>query len=175
MSSIGEGYIGDANVEIGGFPFYAQEITASESFARRDLKRTNVMSGTQVVTKSSYLPKDYSFTAYVQVPIDKPETYDSIFQILQNTTPKIVCKDMGDPFNAQVIIKKTHETSVPDWIKLDIQVVEVPETNSSITMDTTSTDTTSSTATSKELKELSEKTDTTDVLKEYKNATIINV
>ena len=117
----------------------------------------------------------YSFTAYVQVPREKPETYDTIFQTLQNTTPKVVCKDMGDPFNAQVIIKKTHEATVPDWIKLDIQVVEVPETNSSITMDTTSITSTSTSATSKELKELTEKTDTTDVLKDYKNATIINI
>ena len=129
--SLNDGIIGEANVEIGGYPFHGRDITPEESWPRREKKRTNIMSGTQVITKGAFIPHKYSFTANVLVPEDKPGTYDTIFQSIQNNVSRVVCPEMGDPFDAEVIIKRSRET--PRWLKVEVSIEEIPGTNSSVT------------------------------------------
>ncbi len=118
--------LNDCNVEIDGFPFFASEITSNESFPRRELKRTKIKNGTELVTKGEYIPREYSFKTSVEVPVEDPGVHDKIFTEMCNKPCEIVCPDMGGIFQAQVIIKKSHATGTPDFIDLDITIKEIP-------------------------------------------------
>lgn len=122
--------LGDQNVEIGGFPFYAESINSNESYSRRDLKRTKIMNGAEVVTQGDFIPRDYSFTSKLQIEKDRHDMYDEVFQILISSPQEVVCRDMGPIFDAQVTIKKQPITGDPYNIQVEVQVVEIVDTSS---------------------------------------------
>lgn len=107
------------------FPFYAENITANEPYARRDLVRTKVMNGTEVVTQGDWIGRDFTFTSHVPVSDDRT-IYDKYFQSMLHQPCKILSEDMGDMFDAQVIIKKTPLENYPNTLKLEVQVIEIP-------------------------------------------------
>ena len=117
----------EANVEIDGFPFYAEEINGTEPYNRRELKRTKIKNGTEHVTRGEYIPREYSFTTTVDVPLERPDIHDNVFRELMSKPCEVVCPDMGGIFNAEVIISKTHNPASPTTLSLDITVKEIPE------------------------------------------------
>lgn len=114
------------NVEINGYPFYAQEITPNESFNRRELNRHSLLSGTEKVTRGKYIVRDFTFTTYIHIPDGKPDSYDKIFKSMMNESATVISPYMGGSFKAEVIIKKIAEESSPLDLKLEIQVIEIP-------------------------------------------------
>lgn len=108
------------------FPFFAEQITANESYSRRDLVRTKVMNGTEVVTQGDWIGRDFTFTCHVPVDDDR-QVYDKYFQSMIHQPCKILCPDMGDMFDAQVIIKKEPLENRPHTLKLEVQVQEIPD------------------------------------------------
>ena len=108
------------------FPFFAEQITPNEAFSRRDLVRTKVMNGTEVVTQGDWIGRDFTFTCHVPVDYD-PTIYDKYFQAMLHQPCSILSPDMGDMFDAQVIIKKTPMENYPHTLTLEIQVIEIPE------------------------------------------------
>lgn len=108
------------------FPFYAEQITSNESYSRRELVRTKVMNGTEVVTQGDWIGRDFSFTSHVPID-DDPQIYDKYFQSMLHQPCKILSPYMGDMFMAQVIIKKEPKENHPHTIKLDVQVQEIPD------------------------------------------------
>ena len=108
------------------FPFFAENITPNEAFSRRDLVRTKVMNGTEVVTQGDWIGRDFTFTSHIPIDYD-PTIYDKYFKEMLHQPCRILSPDMGDMFYAQVTIKKSPLENYPKTLKLEIQVVEIPE------------------------------------------------
>lgn len=125
----------EESVEIDGYPFYATEITPTESYNRRETNRQSILGGTEHVTRGKYIPRSFSFTTYVHIPEGHPEVYDTIFQEMVSKPCEVISPYMGGKFNAEVIIQKTAEEASPEDIKLDIEVVEIPSMDSLIPND----------------------------------------
>lgn len=121
------------NVSIEGFPLIAEELSPNESFNRRETARHNIIGGTQSVVRTTYVPRDFSFVAHVRVDPLYPDVYDDTFELWQSKPVEVVSKEMGGKFNAECIIKKIHGT--PAYLKLEIQLKEIPDAVSLIPND----------------------------------------
>ena len=108
------------------FPFFAENITANEAYSRRELVRTKVMNGTEVVTQGDWIGREFSFTAHVPIGEDR-QIYDKYFQSMIHQPCKVLCADMGDMFDAEVNIKKEPMENHPNTLKLEITVKEIPD------------------------------------------------
>ena len=115
----------NSGVEIDGFLFFPEEVKGEESFARREYKRTKIMSGGEFVTRGQYMPKEFSFTTTLDIDPNTPNMYDKVFQIMENKPCEVVSPYMGDIFKAEIQIDKTHPKSSPSSLKLDIKVKEI--------------------------------------------------
>lgn len=124
------------NVEIDGYPFYAENITATEAYNRRETNRTSILNGTEHVSRGKYVVRDYSFTTTVFVPDNRPDVHDDVFREMMSKPCEVISPYMGGKFMAEVIIQKDIEEASPNHIKLDIQVIEIPDTESLIPGDT---------------------------------------
>ena len=115
----------NSGVEIDGFLFFPESVKADESYARREYKRTKIMSGGEFVTRGQYIPKEFSFTTVLDIDPNQPYLYDKLFQIMENKPCEVVSPYMGDVFKAEIQIDKTHPKSAPASLKLDIKVKEI--------------------------------------------------
>lgn len=116
----------DHNVEIGGVPFYAEEISSNESFPRREIKRTKIKSGTEFCSKGEYIPREYSFKTTIYYPEGEEDCYDSIFMELMSKEVEVISPAMGGMFKAQVIFKRSYASRQPTQMDLDVTVKEIP-------------------------------------------------
>ena len=115
----------NSGVEIDGFLFFPESVKADESYARREYKRTKIMSGGEFVTRGQFMPREYSFSTTLDIDPDQPNMYDKVFQIMENKPCEIDSPYMGDNFKAEVQIDKTHPKSAPASLKLDIKIKEI--------------------------------------------------
>lgn len=125
----------NSGVEIDGFLFFPQEVKGDESFARREYKRTKIMSGGEFVTRGQYMPKEFSFTTTLDIDPNEPYAYDKIFQIMENKPCEVVSPYMGDMFKAEVQIDKTHPKASPSNLKLDVKIKEIVSPNTTVVGD----------------------------------------
>lgn len=124
------------NIEIDGYPFYAENINANEPYNRRETNREPIMNGTEHVTRGRYVVRDYSFSTTVFVPDNRPDVHDEIFREMMSKPCEVISPYMGGKFMAEIIISKDIEEASPNHINLDIQVIEIPGTDSLIPGDT---------------------------------------
>lgn len=117
----------EENVEIDGFLFFAHDVTATESYSRREYVRTKILGGSEFVARNSFIPKEYTFTADVYIDPTKPDAYDKVFSSMNNKPCKVTSRYMG-MFTAEVNVTKTHNKSSPGNISLSILVREIPST-----------------------------------------------
>ena len=127
----------NSGVEIDGFLFFPDEVKGDESFARREYKRTKIMSGGEFVTRGQYMPKEFSFTTTLDIDPNQPFMYDKIFQIMENKPCEVISPYMGDKFKAEVQIDKTHPKASPANLKLDIKVKEIVTPKTTVVGDAT--------------------------------------
>ena len=124
----------EASVEIEGFPFIVESCSPDESFNRRELGRTSIIGGTQVVTRGAYIPRTATISTHVRCPPDRPDIYDDIFREMMSKPCKVISPEIGGMFDAEVVVKREHET--PDYLKLTFTITEIPSTNSNIPNET---------------------------------------
>lgn len=120
------------NIEINGYPFYAENISSDEAFNRRELNRNSILGGTEVVTKGRYIARSYTFTTTIYHPTNRPDSYENIFKKIVANPAEIISPYMGGKFKAEVIIQKNIEESSPNHMVLDFTVTEIPEEKSNI-------------------------------------------
>lgn len=120
------------NIQIMGWPFYAENITADEPYNRRDYKFNNIIGGTEIVTPGKYVHREFSFTTTIYFPTGRPDAYDKTFVEMMSRPVEVISKYMGGKFNALVTIRKTNLESSVNHMDLDVSIVEVPERNSKI-------------------------------------------
>ena len=63
-----------------------------------------------------------------------PDVYDNIFREWQSKAVEVISKQMGGKFSAECIVKPSLEDS-PNYLRVEIQVIEIPDTNSLIPND----------------------------------------
>lgn len=124
-----------SGVEIDGFLFFPESVKGDESYARREYKRTKIMSGGEFVTRGQFMGREFSFSTTLDIDPNQPNMYDKIFQIMENKPCEVISPYMGDMFKAEIQIDKTHPKSAPANLKLDIKVKEIVEPNTTVVGD----------------------------------------
>lgn len=122
------------NISIDGLDLIAEEINPSESFNRRETLRKNIVGGTQQVVRGGYIPRDHTIITHIMIDPEFPNVYDNIFMEWMSKPVEVISKDLGGKFNAELIIKKSHNDS-PNFLKLEIQIIEIPNNKSNIPND----------------------------------------
>lgn len=146
------------NVSIDGLSLIAEDLTPNSSFNRRETARHNIIGGTQRIVRTTYVHRDFSFTSHVRVDPLYPDVYDETFKLWHSKPVEVISKEMGGKFNAECIVKKTHET--PSYLRLEIQLIEIPDETSLIPNDTISVPTDKVTQTNKKDNKKNTKKDT---------------
>lgn len=118
------------NIEIMGYPFFAESVSPTESFRRREFNFNNLVGGTQKVTPGAYVGLQFSVTTHVHIDPDRPDEHNSIFQEMMSKPVEVISPEFGGRFNAVVVIKPEHEKL--DYLKLTIDIREVPDSQSLI-------------------------------------------
>ena len=118
------------NIEIMGFPFYAEKVSVTEAFRRRELNFNAVVGGTQKVTKGQYIGLEYKVTTHVKIDPDRPDEHHSIFQEMMSKPVTVVSPELGGKFTANVVIVPEHTKL--QTLELSITIKEIPGKNSKI-------------------------------------------
>lgn len=118
------------NLEIMGYPFYAESVSPNEAFRRREMNFNTIVGGTQKVTKGAYVGLDFSITTHVPIDPDRPDEHNTIFQEMMSKPVEVVSPELGGRFNAIVVIKP--ERKKLNFLELSISVKEIPDAQSLI-------------------------------------------
>ena len=120
----------DYNVTINGVDLIMEEFTPNENFNRRELSRKNIIGGTQTVVKGNYIVRDFNFTTHFIIDPNYPDAYDDMFREWLSKPVEVISRWMGGKFDAEINIKKYIDS--PNYLRLEIQLTEVPEPESLI-------------------------------------------
>ena len=118
------------NLEIMGYSFFAEEVSPTEAFRRRELNFNSVVGGTKKVTKGEYMGIEFSVTTHVKINPKTPNMHNKIFEEMMRKPVQVVSPDLGGSFNANVIIKPERESA--RYLKLTITIREIPSRESKI-------------------------------------------
>ena len=118
------------NIEIMGFPFYAEKVSVTEAFRRRELNFNAVVGGTQKVTKGQYVGLEFKVTTHVKIDPDRPDEHNSIFQEMMSKPVTVVSPELGGKFKANVVIVPDHAKL--NSLELSITIKEIPGSKSLI-------------------------------------------
>ena len=118
------------NLEIMGYPFFAESVSPNEAFRRREFNFNNIVGGTQKVTPGAYVGLDFSIVTHVPIDPNRPDVHNKIFQEMMSKPVEVVSPELGGRFNAIVVIKPEHDKL--DYLKLTISIKEIPDKKSKI-------------------------------------------
>lgn len=118
------------NLEIMGYPFFAESVSPNEAFRRREFNVNNIVGGTQKVTPGAYVGLDFSITTHVFIDPNRPDEHNKIFQEMMSKPVEVVSPEIGGRFNAIVVIKP--ERDKLNSLKLTISIKEIPSAKSKI-------------------------------------------
>ncbi len=124
------------DIEINGYPMYAETISGSEPFTRREWAEKHIMNGTIQVSKGQFVPRQYTFKTSLFITPEKINIHDKILRDMLIEPAEIVCPAMGEPFKAMVTLKKDYEESTPNSLSVEFTIKEIPNTISDITQNT---------------------------------------
>ena len=118
------------NIEIMGYPFYAEDVSPSEALRRREYNFNSVVGGTQIVTPGAYVGLDFTITTHIPIDPNRPDVHKQIFQEMMSKPVTVTSPEIGGSFEAIVVVKPVHETF--NSLKLEISIKEVPDSKSLI-------------------------------------------
>ena len=119
------------NLEIMGYSFFAEEVSPTEAFRRREMNYNSIVGGTKKVTKGEYVGLEFTVTTHVKINPQTPDMHNRIFEEMMGKPVQVVSPDLGGNFTANVIIKPERES--PHYLKLTITIKEIPDKVSKIT------------------------------------------
>jgi hypothetical protein len=117
----------DAEIEIGEFVFFAEEITSDVSFNYREENEQPIKNGTMHITRGKYVRRKYSFKTTITINPERPHEHDHIFKELMSKPQTIICPDMGGIFKANVIFSRERRGGSPDKVPYTVKVNEIPK------------------------------------------------
>lgn len=112
------------NLSVDGYDIIAEDINPNESYNRRETVRKNIIGGTQQVIRGGYIHRDWTITTHFLIDPLFPDVYDDIIREWQSKPVEVISKELGGKFNAEIIIKKHHES--PNYLKIEMQIIEIP-------------------------------------------------
>lgn len=118
------------NLEIMGYSFFAEEVSPTEAFRRRELNFNSIIGGTKKITKGEYVGLEFSVTTHVKIDPKTPNMHNKIFEEMMRKPVQVVSPDLGDSFKANVVIRP--ERASPRYLKLTITIKEIPDKQSKI-------------------------------------------
>ena len=119
-------------VMIMGMPFYAENITATEPYNRRERQFTSILGGTERTSQGKYIHREFNFTTTIFFPTDNPHEYDDIFREMLSKPVEVISKYMGGKFKAFVELSPSFPENSTNHMDLDVTVTEVPDVKSNI-------------------------------------------
>ena len=122
------------NLSIDGLDVIAEEVTPTESFNRRETIRKNIIGGTQHVIRGNYIARNFTVIAHFMIDPDYPDIYDETFREWQSKPVEVISRELGGKFDAEIIIKRSHNES-PNFLRLEMNIVEIPTATSNIPND----------------------------------------
>ena len=114
----------DANIEIGGLEFIAEELTADQSQPSREVVTTKIFNGTAFVTQGDYLPMSWSFKVYKEYTTG--DEWNGMIKYLESAPMTVICPYIGDNFTAAVRITRNIESA--KLMCLEFKLTEIPDT-----------------------------------------------
>lgn len=120
------------SIKIMGIPFYAENITPSEQYNRREREFTQILGGTERVSQGKYIHREFSFTTTIFFPTGRPDAYDNTFRKMVSKPVEVVSPYMGGTFKALIQITPSFPENSPNHMDLDVTVTEVPDKKSRI-------------------------------------------
>lgn len=120
------------SITIMGIPFYAENITPSEPYNRREREFTQILGGTERVSQGKYIHREFSFTTTIFFPTGRPDAYDNTFRKMVSKPVEVVSPYMGGTFKALIQITPSFPENSPNHMDLDVTVTEVPDKKSRI-------------------------------------------
>ena len=126
----GASAITGANIEIMGYPFYAESVSPTESFNRRETVRNKILGGTEDVLKGAYVSRSFSFTTHVPIDPERPDVHNEVFKEMMSKPVEVISPELGGKFMAEVVVKPVHTKY--SHLELSVTVTEIPEKDSNI-------------------------------------------
>lgn len=118
------------NIEINGYPFYAENIDGNEPYNRREYVYKALLNGTMSVKPGKYVNREYGFKTTVYH--SRADEHDKIIQEIMSKPVEVISKEMGGKFKAIVIFSKSIPEGSPYHTEYDVTVTEVPDKVSNI-------------------------------------------
>ena len=118
------------NIEIMGYPFYVEKVSANEAFRRREVNLNAIVGGTLKASKGQYVGLDFKITTHVRVDPNKPNAHNKIFREMMSKPVTVTSPELGGSFTANVVITPDH--SKLNFLQLDISIKEIPGSKSKI-------------------------------------------
>lgn len=120
------------NIEIGGYPFFAENIDGEEPFNRREYTFRPILNGTLSAKRGKYIQRKFSFHTTLYHGDGRPDSHDEILKELQSKPVTIISQAMGGMFKAFVTFSKSIPEGSPFHTEYDVDVIEIPEKDSNI-------------------------------------------
>lgn len=124
------------NITINGVDFIMEDPSPNQAYNTRELSRHDIIGGTQHTIRTTYKVRDFTFRLHLRIDPLHPDIYNSMFIGWINEPCEIICAYMGGKFNAEVSVKPV---PVGNYLEVDVQVIEIPETKSTIPNDSLDT------------------------------------
>ena len=120
------------NVEIGGYPFYAENIRGEEPFNRREYTFKPILNGTLSARRGKYIQRKFSFKTTVYHSDGRHDSFDKVLASLNSKPVHVISKAMGGTFKAIVTFDRSIDEGSKYHTDYDVSVLEVPDKKSKI-------------------------------------------
>ena len=120
------------NIEINGYPFYAENISGDEPFNRREYTFDPILNGTLSAKRGKYIQRKFSFQTTLYHGDGRYDAHDKILEEINSKPVEVISPAMGGKFKAIVIFSKSIQEGSPYHTEYDVDVTEVPEKTSRI-------------------------------------------
>lgn len=121
------------NIEIDGYPFYAENIRGEEPFNRREYTFKPILNGTLSPKRGKYIQRKFSFKTTVYHADGRPDSFDDILSEICSKPVEIISSAMSKkPFKGVVTFTRSIEEGSRYHTEYDVDIIEVPEKKSNI-------------------------------------------
>lgn len=120
------------NIEIMGYPFFAENINSDEPFNRREMTFKPILNGTLSAKRGRYIQRKFSFRTTLYHKNGRPDMHDKILAEISSKPVQIVSPAMGGTFKGIVTFSKDIEEGSPYHTSYDVDILELPDKKSRI-------------------------------------------